>query len=71
MPMIIRESNQFHAVCLDTTPAIFYLSEFSRRVIAFVENFNKNSENLIGYTFDAGEHAFIFSPQKILKQVLT
>ncbi len=31
--IIIQDSNQFHAICLDTYPPIFYLNQFSKQVI--------------------------------------
>jgi diphosphomevalonate decarboxylase len=38
--IMIKDSNQFHAICLDTTPPIFYLSEFSQFVIELVHRYN-------------------------------
>ena len=29
------DSNQFHAVCLDTTPPIFYMNDTSHRQVIF------------------------------------
>jgi len=58
---IIKDSNQFHAICLDTYPPIFYLNEFSKQIIYIVDNiFNKSKGFKVGYTFDAGPHAFLF-----------
>ena len=36
----MRDSNQFHATCLDSFPPIFYLSDVSRTVIAAVHTIN-------------------------------
>ena len=36
----VQDSNQFHAVCLDTYPPIFYLNDVSRRVIHMVSTLN-------------------------------
>lgn len=62
----MQDSNQFHAVCLDTTPPIFYLNDTSRAIIALVEELNRcfllNEQRRIGaYTFDAGPNAVIYS----------
>ncbi|XP_025898075.1 diphosphomevalonate decarboxylase [Nothoprocta perdicaria] len=38
--LAMRDSNQFHATCLDTFPPIFYLNEVSRRIIALVHRYN-------------------------------
>ncbi|GAB2276878.1 Diphosphomevalonate decarboxylase mvd2, peroxisomal [Dionaea muscipula] len=34
------DSNQFHAVCLDTSPPIFYMNDTSHRIISIVEKWN-------------------------------
>uniref|UniRef100_M8BR23 Diphosphomevalonate decarboxylase n=1 Tax=Aegilops tauschii TaxID=37682 RepID=M8BR23_AEGTA len=34
------DSNQFHAVCLDTSPPIFYMNDTSHRIISLVEKWN-------------------------------
>ncbi|KAG6760481.1 hypothetical protein POTOM_037004 [Populus tomentosa] len=41
------DSNQFHAVCLDTCPPIFYMNDTSHRQVA--------------YTFDAGPNAVLIA----------
>ncbi|KAK4367159.1 hypothetical protein RND71_015039 [Anisodus tanguticus] len=41
------DSNQFHAVCMDTSPPIFYMNDTSHRQVA--------------YTFDAGPNAVMIS----------
>lgn len=56
------DSNQFHAVCLDTSPPIFYLNDVSRSVIALVEELNRASgKPIAAYTFDAGPNAVIYA----------
>ena len=37
---IVQDSNQFHAVCLDTYPPIFYLNDTSKRIIQLVTRLN-------------------------------
>lgn len=37
----MKDSNQFHATCLDTYPPIFYLSSVSQHVISLVHRYNK------------------------------
>lgn len=56
------DSNQFHAVCLDTSPPIFYMNDTSHRIISCVEKWN-HSEGTpqVAYTFDAGPNAVMIA----------
>ena len=38
--LTMKDSNQFHATCLDTYPPIFYLNSVSQRVISLVHRYN-------------------------------
>lgn len=75
----MRESNSFHATCLDTFPPIFYLNDVSRAAIRVVEDINKKAGKIIAaYTFDAGPNAVIYYEEKnegavagVLKGVLS
>ena len=60
----MRESNSFHATCLDTDPPIFYLNDVSRAAIKAVEEMNeKAGRSIAAYTFDAGPNAVIYYPE--------
>jgi len=57
----MRESNSFHATCLDTEPPIFYLNDVSRAAIRAVEELNTRAGKIVAaYTFDAGPNAVIY-----------
>lgn len=67
-----QDSNQFHAICLDTYPPIFYLNEFSKSVIQIVDRrINKVLKHKIAYTFDAGPHAFLIMHADVFDQVFS
>ncbi|TMW61580.1 hypothetical protein Poli38472_012771 [Pythium oligandrum] len=69
--LTMRDSNQFHAVCLDTYPPIFYMNEVSRKIIHIVHRFNTfHGAVRAAYTFDAGPNAVIFLEDKDVAAVL-
>lgn len=39
----IRESNQFHAICLDTYPPCVYMNDQSHSVSHFIHKYNENA----------------------------
>ncbi|XP_057978837.1 diphosphomevalonate decarboxylase 2-like [Malania oleifera] len=56
------DSNQFHAVCLDSSPPIFYMNDTSNRIISYVEKWNRSEETpQVAYTFDAGPNAVLIA----------
>lgn len=59
--LTMKDSNSFHACCLDTFPPISYLNSESFDVISAVHEFNAEMGRIaVGYTFDAGPNAVIF-----------
>lgn len=40
--LTMKDSNQFHATCLDTYPPIFYLSSVSQHIINLVHRYNRH-----------------------------
>lgn len=65
----MQDSNQFHAICADTYPPIFYLNETSHRIISMIHQFNEPAIRA-AYTFDAGPNAVIYLPAKHLDDLL-
>lgn len=69
--LTMQDSNQFHAVCLDSSPPIFYLNDISRCAIRIVEEINNKAGKLIAaYTFDAGPNAVIYYEEEHEQEVL-
>ncbi|KAJ1356601.1 hypothetical protein KIN20_014334 [Parelaphostrongylus tenuis] len=54
------DSNQLHAICLDTLPPLKYMSDASWLVIHAVNEFNSRGQIRAAYTFDAGPNACVF-----------
>ena len=71
----MADSNQFHAVCLETDPPIFYMNDVSRAIISIVVEYNRASIAAGGkykaaYTYDAGPNAVIYAPAENLKEIV-
>ncbi|XP_029464493.1 diphosphomevalonate decarboxylase [Rhinatrema bivittatum] len=65
--LTMKDSNQFHATCMDTFPPIFYLNDISRRIIHLVHCFNTHyGQTKVAYTYDAGPNAVIFCLEQTL-----
>lgn len=59
--LTMRDSNNFHACCLDSEPPIFYLNDVSRAAIRLVNDINRVAgKTVAAYTFDAGPNAVIY-----------
>jgi len=62
----MQDSNQFHAVALDTDPPIFYMNDVSRAIVAIIVELNRASVargdgRVAAYTYDAGPNAVIYT----------
>jgi diphosphomevalonate decarboxylase len=69
--LTMKDSNQFHAICLDTYPPIFYLNEVSKKIIHLVHQYNHISGNVqAAYTFDAGPNAVIFTQEQHVEEII-
>jgi len=67
----MKESNSFHATCLDTFPPIVYLNDVSRAAIRVVEDINRKAGKIIAaYTFDAGPNAVIYYDEENQRAVV-
>lgn len=71
----MQDSNQFHAVALDTDPPIFYMNDVSRAIIALIVEYNRvavaNGGKLkAAYTYDAGPNAVIYAPKENIQEIV-
>lgn len=71
----MADSNQFHAVALDTEPPIFYMNDVSRTIISLIVEYNRVAVEKTGkvkaaYTYDAGPNAVIYTPKENVKEII-
>ncbi|XP_055389943.1 diphosphomevalonate decarboxylase [Condylostylus longicornis] len=67
----MKDSNQFHACCLDSYPPCVYMNDVSHAIIDFVHKYNEMvGEVRIAYTFDAGPNACLYLLQENVADVL-
>jgi len=71
----MQDSNQFHAVALDTDPPIFYMNDVSRAIIALIVEYNRasvasGSSLKAAYTYDAGPNAVIYAPKENIREII-
>ncbi|XP_042242795.1 diphosphomevalonate decarboxylase-like [Homarus americanus] len=74
--LTIADSNEMHAVCLDTFPPCVYMTDTSHAVASLVHQYNEvkiargDLNHKVCYTFDAGPNACLFVPGAVVKEVL-
>ena len=65
------DSNNMHAVMLDTYPPVRYLNDVSNSVISAITELNASEgKNIAAYTFDAGPNANIITLEEYKPKVL-
>uniref|UniRef100_A0A0N5C2D9 Diphosphomevalonate decarboxylase n=1 Tax=Strongyloides papillosus TaxID=174720 RepID=A0A0N5C2D9_STREA len=67
--VIMKDSNQFHAVCLDTKPPLKYMNDISWKLVNLAENFNKDKIK-VAYTFDAGPNCCYYIEKDNVNSIL-
>ncbi|KAF9424606.1 hypothetical protein HW555_000417 [Spodoptera exigua] len=68
----MKDSNQFHAVCLDSYPPFVYMTDVSHLIVDLIHKYNELSGSTkVAYTFDAGPNACLYLLEKDVPQVLS
>ena len=79
--LTMKDSNQFHAICLDTYPPIFYMNDVSRAIIRVITAYNskfltklvdsgKATGYRVAYTFDAGPNAVLYAKTEHMSELM-
>ncbi|CAK1586770.1 unnamed protein product [Parnassius mnemosyne] len=70
--LTMKDSNQLHAICLDTYPPCVYMTDVSHKVVEMVHAYNDMcGEIKVAYTFDAGPNACLYLLNADVPRVLT
>ncbi|KPJ15582.1 Diphosphomevalonate decarboxylase [Papilio machaon] len=69
--LTMKDSNQFHAVCLDTYPPCVYMTDVSHKIVEIIHAYNDMCGELkVAYTFDAGPNACLYLLDKEVPTLL-
>ncbi|PSN47712.1 Diphosphomevalonate decarboxylase [Blattella germanica] len=70
--LTMKDSNQFHSVCLDTFPPNVYMNDTSHAIVNLIHSYNNVFGKLkVAYTFDAGPNACLYLPESEVAQLLS
>lgn len=67
--LTMKDSNQFHATCLDSYPPIFYLNETSKRIIDDIHAFNESMGSIKVFHASSILHLFFCFTESALGRV--
>ncbi|CAG9788585.1 unnamed protein product [Diatraea saccharalis] len=68
----MKDSNQFHAICLDSYPPITYMTDTSYKIIEMIHKYNNIHPKIkIAYTFDAGPNACLYLLEEEVPKILS
>ncbi|KYM94402.1 Diphosphomevalonate decarboxylase [Cyphomyrmex costatus] len=69
--LTMKDSNQFHAVCLDTYPPCIYMNNISNNIMNLVHSYNNAVNDVkVAYTYDAGPNATLYLLEKDVPVVI-
>ncbi|VVC88692.1 unnamed protein product [Leptidea sinapis] len=68
----MKDSNEFHAVCLSAYPPCVYLNDISHKIINLIHKYNDLFDSpKVAYTFDAGPNACLYLLEKDVPNVVS
>ncbi|XP_017778010.1 PREDICTED: diphosphomevalonate decarboxylase [Nicrophorus vespilloides] len=68
----MKDSNQFHAIALDTHPPCVYMNDTSHAISDMIHAYNEHKGvNKVAYTFDAGPNACLYLLESEVAEVLS
>ncbi|XP_019883286.1 diphosphomevalonate decarboxylase isoform X2 [Camponotus floridanus] len=69
--LTMKDSNQMHAVCLDTYPPCVYMNNISNSIMNLIHSYNDAVNDVkVAYTFDAGTNATLYLLEKDVPTVM-
>ncbi|XP_029678767.1 diphosphomevalonate decarboxylase [Formica exsecta] len=69
--LTMKDSNQMHAVCLDTYPPCVYMNNISNSIMNLIHSYNEAVNDVkVAYTFDAGSNATLYLLEKDVPAVM-
>lgn len=67
----MKDSNQFHAICMDSYPPFVYTTDVSHYIIQLIHRYNDMFETpRVAYTFDAGSNACLYLLEKEVPNII-
>ncbi|KAJ8981458.1 hypothetical protein NQ317_000134 [Molorchus minor] len=68
----MQDSNQFHAICLDTYPPCVYMNDTSHAIVQLVHSYNTYKLSVkVAYTFDAGPNACLYLLEQDVEEFMS
>ncbi|XP_076248605.1 mevalonate diphosphate decarboxylase isoform X1 [Calliopsis andreniformis] len=69
--LTMKDSNQMHAVVLDTYPPCTYMNDISHAVVELIHSYNDAVDSVkVAYTYDAGPNATLYLLEKDVPAII-
>ncbi|KAG7189815.1 hypothetical protein KM043_017475 [Ampulex compressa] len=70
--LTMKDSNEMHAVCLDTYPPCTYMNDVSHMIVDLIHSYNAAVNDIkVAYTYDAGPNATLYVLEKNVPEVMS